>query len=575
MTVATRADLTARLGRLRQRITDEGLGGLVVTHLPNIAYLTGFWASAGSLVVKPNGCVLITDGRYRTMASELVASGRGLADTSLRVVERSHEETLARTLAEAGDVRLGFEAAHLSVRTHQHLQQALAEGAGPRGGVPTLVATFRLVEQVRAVKDDLEIDTLRDAARLLSSLEGQVRALVCAGREERQVAAEIDAVVRRAGFERPAFDTIVASGPNSALPHARPGARCLSVGDIVLLDFGGVHDGYCVDLSRVATIGPPGPDARRLHAAVIEAQRAAISVIRPGVWASDVDGAARRVLAACGLGDAFSHGTGHGLGLEIHEEPRVGKRDPDRTRGVAAGADGPLAPGMIFTVEPGAYAPGVGGVRIEDDVLVTADGCEVLTGMSREIWVQDARGRVNGARGLKNSMKTSMEISGRRDESQMVNFDEIKRILDLAKEHGLAEFEIEQQGLRLRIKRDGLWPGAAAPPDDAESSRPITAAEPKAVPSSASPDEAVELAIVKSPIVGTFYRATDPNARPFVESGDAVRRGQVVCIIEAMKLMNEIESEYEGEIVSVFVENGQPVQYGDRLFAIRPQPAGE
>ena len=168
-----------------------------------------------------------------------------------------------------------------------------------------------------------------------------------------------------------------------------------------------------------------------------------------------------------------------------------------------------------------------------------------------------------------------MEISGRRDESQMVNFDEIKRILDLAKEHGLAEFEIEQQGLRLRIKRDGLGPGAAAPPDDAESSRPIAAAEPKAVPSSAAPDEAVELAIVKSPIVGTFYLAPDPNARPFVESGDAVRRGQVVCIIEAMKLMNEIESEYEGEIVSVFVENGQPVQYGDRLFAIRPQPAGE
>ncbi len=392
MGVATRAHLAARLGRLRQRITDEGLGGLVVTHLPNIAYLTGFWASAGSLVVRPDGCVLITDGRYRTMASELVASGRGLADMSLRVVERSHEETLARTLLEAGDVRLGFEAAHLSVRTHGYFQQTLADSAATQGAVPSpsLIATSRLVEQVRAVKDDLEIETLREAARLLSSLEDQVRALVCAGREERQVAAEIDAVLRRAGFERQAFETIVASGPNSALPHARPGARCLSAGDIVLLDFGGVHDGYCVDLSRVATIGPPGPDAQRLHAAVVEAQRAAISVIRPGVWASDVDGAARRVLAEYGLGDAFSHGTGHGLGLEIHEEPRVGQRDPDRTRAVAAGADGRLAPGMVFTVEPGAYAPGLGGVRIEDDVLVTADGCEVLTRMSREIWVQAA-----------------------------------------------------------------------------------------------------------------------------------------------------------------------------------------
>ena len=386
MGVATRAHLTARLGRLRQRIADEGLGGLVVTHPPNIAYLTGFWASAGSLVVRPDGCVLITDGRYRTMASELVASGRGPADISLRVVERSHAETLARTLLEAGDVRLGFEATHLSVRTHGYLRQTLADTAPS----PSLIATSRLVEQVRLVKDDLEIDTLREAAGLLSSLEDQVRALVCAGRAERQVAAEIDAVLRRAGFERLAFDTIVASGPNSALPHARPGARCLSAGDIVLLDFGGVYDGYCVDLSRVATIGSPGDAARRMHAAVVEAQRSAISVIRPGVWASDVDGAARRVLTEYGLGHVFSHGTGHGLGLEIHEEPRVGRRDPDRTRAVAAGADGPLAPGMVFTVEPGAYVPGLGGARIEDDVLVTADGCEVLTGMSREIWVQAA-----------------------------------------------------------------------------------------------------------------------------------------------------------------------------------------
>ena len=155
----------------------------------------------------------------------------------------------------------------------------------------------------------------------------------------------------------------------------------------------------------------------------------------------------------------------------------------------------------------------------------------------------------------------------------MVNFDEIRRILDLAKEHGLAEFEIEQQGLRLRIRRDGVGPRGEAEADDAPAIPTIAPAEPEAVVSSETPDESATLEIVKSPIVGTFYRAPDPKARPFVEGGDAVRRGQVLCIIEAMKLMNEIESEYEGEVVSVFVENGQPVQYGDRLFAIRPRPA--
>ena len=391
MAIASRVQHAARLGRLRRLISDDALGGLVVTHLPNITYLTGFRGSAGALIVRADECILITDGRYRTTAAELLASDRGPADTSLRVVERSHDETLAHVLSEQGDARLGFEATHMSVRTHEYLLQALAAAAAPGDAVPSLIATTRLVEQVRAVKDDFEIETLRLAARLLSSLEPQVRALVRAGREERWVAAEIDAALRGVGFEATAFDTIVASGPNSALPHVRPGERRLSAGDLVLLDFGGVHDGYCVDLTRVATIGPPDPDARRLHAAVAEAQRAAIAMIRPGVWASDVDGAARRVLAERGLGEAFGHGTGHGLGLEIHEEPRVGRRDPDRRRAVSAGADGPLAPGMVFTVEPGAYEPGVGGVRIEDDVLVTADGCEVLTAMSREIWTQDER----------------------------------------------------------------------------------------------------------------------------------------------------------------------------------------
>jgi Xaa-Pro aminopeptidase len=222
------------------------------------------------------------------------------------------------------------------------------------------------------VKDEDEIGILREAGRRLGAVVPDVVALARPGRSELDVAADIEQVLRGAGFERPAFETIVASGPNSALPHARPTARRLQEGDGVVLDFGGVYDGYCVDLTRTVQLGEVGPTFRQLFAAVSEAQLAAISAVRPGVLASAVDGAARRTLGRYNLEDAFGHATGHGLGIEVHEDPRVGKPShglPDTT----------LEPGMVFTIEPGAYIEGVGGVRIEDDVLVTESGCEVLT----------------------------------------------------------------------------------------------------------------------------------------------------------------------------------------------------
>jgi Xaa-Pro aminopeptidase len=199
-----------------------------------------------------------------------------------------------------------------------------------------------------------------------------------AGQREREIAAVLESAMRDAGYERLAFDTIVASGPHAALPHYRAGDRMLQPGDLVVLDFGGVLDGYCCDLTRTVSIGPPSSEARRLYTAVYDAHQAAIAAIRPGVESTAVDAAARTVLEARGLGEAFGHGTGHGLGLNVHEEPRI-------TRPRSDIPSVPLVPGMVFTVEPGAYLAGFGGVRIEDDVLVTETGCEVLTSVPREL----------------------------------------------------------------------------------------------------------------------------------------------------------------------------------------------
>ncbi|MBE55734.1 MAG: hypothetical protein CL479_04045 [Acidobacteria bacterium] len=384
----TSKDLTRRLERVWEKLADEHLDAFLVTHVPNIRYLTNFEGSSASLLISRNGCNLVTDGRYLTAARELLQSSHGPCHTEVRSVARSYEGTLGDLLVSSNAKRLGFESDRMTVQTHIHLSTALERALGSGRSVPELVATSRVVEKVRAVKDDYERSTLREAGRLLSMVAVDISRIIEPGCQERDVAIEIDANLRNAGFERPAFDTIVASGPNSALPHAQPSTRVFTEGDIVLLDFGGVLDGYCVDLSRVATIGTPSKVARRLHSAVAAAQEAAIAVVRPGVWASEVDGAARRVLEESGLGEAFNHGTGHGLGLEIHEDPRISKRDSDRKRAIAEGSDVLLVPGMVFTVEPGAYEPGQGGVRIEDDVLVTDEGYELLTDVRRDLWVQ-------------------------------------------------------------------------------------------------------------------------------------------------------------------------------------------
>jgi Xaa-Pro aminopeptidase len=371
---ATAPAFSERLRKVRAALPAADVDALLVTHLPNIRYLVGFDGTLGALYLSASDCVLIVDGRYITGVTTRIAEDEELAGVRVQLVDRSLEEAIAQTVMASSARGLGVEGAAISLERFDRLSEMLGrlEAESGKAG-PRVRSTQRVVEAVRLIKDAAEIATLREAAVRLSRVaRGVLGDAVQPGRTERDVAADIDDALRRGGFERPAFDTIVASGPNGALPHARPGLRRLQPGDGVVLDFGGVYDGYCVDLTRTVQLEPADSAFDALFDAVRAAQAAAIAAVRPGVKASDVDKAARDVLASRGLGSAFVHGTGHGLGLEIHEAPRIGKA-------ATVELDETLAAGMVFTIEPGAYVPGVGGVRIEDDVLVVADGCELLT----------------------------------------------------------------------------------------------------------------------------------------------------------------------------------------------------
>lgn len=359
-------DWQSRLEALRSAWSGTGADVCLISSLTNIHYLTGLDASAGLVVQTLSDTHLLLDGRYTTVATEMQADGR-LAPVHIHAVDQGFDTALNSTLTASAARRVVFEAEHTTVATMTRWQGVYAanwQGSGP------------LVEPLRVRKDAHELAILRRAGGLLSDVANRLSTWVRPGRPERDVAADIDRALLEVGFTKPAFDTIVASGPNSARPHARPGVRRLAGGDLVVLDFGGVLEGYCVDLTRVAAVGRVGPELESLYDAVHAAHRAALDTIRAGVAAVRVDAAARQVLEDKGLGAAFVHGTGHGLGLEVHEAPRVSRLSPPEEV---------LAAGMVCTVEPGAYVPGLGGARLEDDVVVTEMGAELITTTPRDL----------------------------------------------------------------------------------------------------------------------------------------------------------------------------------------------
>jgi Xaa-Pro aminopeptidase len=396
--------LDRRLQTVRTGMAAQALDALVVTSLANVLYLTNFDGSSAIAVVTAERVLFITDSRYLTTMSGLLGSPQGCPGLELIKVDDSYDETLAATLATSSYRRVGFEAAHVSFSRHAWLTTRVrltasakatavrrsftrrrrktgitANGVTPDSTVQ-LVQTAGIVESARVRKDHYEMEILREAADRLSAVARGLFPVIRSGMTERELAMTIDWRIREAGFEKPAFETIVASGPRAALPHARPSGRTLIEGDLVVLDFGGVYDSYCVDLTRTVSIGPASRRARDVYAAVLDAQTKAIAAVGPGASRYGIDAAARESLTRAGMGEAFGHGTGHGLGIEVHEDPRIVRRRAD-----ADTSDEAIAPGMVFTIEPGAYFPGWGGVRIEDDVVVTEDGAELLTHVTTDL----------------------------------------------------------------------------------------------------------------------------------------------------------------------------------------------
>jgi Xaa-Pro aminopeptidase len=361
----------ARHARLRDLMRAAELDALLITSLPNIAYLTGLFASAAGVVITRDRFALITDGRYLRTANDLIADLPAV-DLVITPASKPFDLAFAEELCSIGKGRAGFEAAHLTVKRHDDLKTRLASMTPGC----ELEGTEGLVEGLRILKDEWELAVMTEAGRRLSDAAKCIMPKALAGMMERQVAAVIEAELRRVGFDKPAFDTIVASGLNSAVPHYRAGDRILTAGDLVVLDFGGMFRGYAVDLTRTITIGPADARQRRLLEDVSEAQHAGFAAVRDGVLATDIDRATRDSMERAGLGSAFGHGTGHGLGLEVHERPRVA---PFR----AELPGEPLQPGMVFTIEPGAYFPDWGGARIEDDAALTSSGATWLTDVPR------------------------------------------------------------------------------------------------------------------------------------------------------------------------------------------------
>jgi Xaa-Pro aminopeptidase len=350
-----------RRRKLAANLPDAKIEALLITGSANWYYLTGFTGDSGALVVTRKGTTLITDGRF------MVQGGDETRGVRIAQQKRSLFESTGRFLKDLASRRVGFDPSQITVRQLQSLRKAT-------GARVSWIPAPGMVELLRMRKDAAELAQMRRAAVLADEVVQNAITLLKPGIREFEIAAEIEYQMRRKGAAGPAFETIVAFGERAALPHARPTAKRLRKNELVVLDLGVILGHYCSDITRTVYVGRAPKRIRTWYQAVLEAQKAAIAAAKSGALCGDVDGAARQVLTNYRLEHLFVHSTGHGLGLEVHEDPRV-----------ARGQKRCLEPGNVITIEPGVYSVGIGGIRIEDDVAVHAGRTEVLTRAPRDL----------------------------------------------------------------------------------------------------------------------------------------------------------------------------------------------
>jgi len=351
--------MSSRADRLAKRLEDKGLDLMVVTNLVNVRYLSGYTGSNGAAIVGPEVRVFFTDFRYVEQASEQVPDFERVKG----------ERDLLGDVAERLSGRVGFEDGSMTVRSFERLKGLVGDGA-------ELVAAGNLVEELRAVKENAEVDAIRAAAQLADSALSTVLERGLAGRTERKVAQQLEEEMRALGAEEPSFPSIVAAGSHGALPHAEPRDREIERGVLVTIDWGARLDGYCSDCTRTYATGELSGEASEVYEVVRRAQESSSDSVRAGAGGKAVDAVSRDIIGEAGHGDHYGHGLGHGVGMEVHESPRL-----------APTSDDTLVAGNVVTVEPGVYVPGRLGVRIEDLVVVTDDGRDVLSGLPKELQV--------------------------------------------------------------------------------------------------------------------------------------------------------------------------------------------
>lgn len=353
-----------RIERLRKVMQEQNLPAVLITNAFNRTYVSGFTGSSGYVLITLDRAILLTDFRYMTQAPQQAKL--------FEVVEHQAKamETVKELLQKQGITKLGFEQVDVSYGDFLSYQAALP-------GVE-LVPTARLLEVIRMVKDEAELQIMQEAADLADQTFSHILSYIKPGVKELDIALEIEMFIRKNGGTSTSFETIVASGERSALPHGKASDRVLQLNEFVKLDFGAYYKGYCSDITRTVMLGKPTDKHKEIYDIVLKAQLNCLANLKPGITGREGDAYARDVIVKHGYGDFFGHGTGHGLGMEVHESPRLSKTE-----------DTILTPGMVVTVEPGIYLPGFGGVRIEDDAVITDTGIKILTNSTKDFLIID------------------------------------------------------------------------------------------------------------------------------------------------------------------------------------------